>query len=752
MKKEFKGLIATILAAFMMVGCNSSVTPEPEPEPEHTHTFAEAWSSDATNHWHAATCGHDVKDGLAPHTFGEWIIDDDATETETGSKHRVCTVCDYTATEIIPVKEHEHTYASDWSYDEHTHWHAATCGHDVKGDEAPHSMSEWAVSTPVSADADGVEERHCTVCEYSQTRPIYHKNIQVNYGFKNEGCYQMTNTDEGIVYNLAADSANGYEGTYLGMNASNKVALADAYTFVIKNNGTDRMEFRIGYRDTSVNPRTFANSANVDDYSIYSLNGSGNTKLREVSSGYIKFNIAGGDTARLVIPMVSQAYDQFVLIAVHQTADVSFTIIQTGATEGTHNFEEGWHSDDDFHWKECLDEGCDFIAQKGGHIWVDDPTKDDIPATAEDTGMHYEVCSVCGHTKETVIPVIGGETDKNVDLRALGYRERAGFVITTGNDYDKVEFTQPTGTYNRLEINVDSLSVTKARYAVAKIKNLEDRSYTLFFRAKDANDVYIASSAVSGTGELVSSENGTSSFTRMGSQGAYFVLGANDTAEFKYSLNNSATIKEIGLIPDPAPSEDKAGSFEIHSWILNDKFAEDAGAASLTDVMKLANVADVNAALTAEEGSSSYGSAVKFTASGAVTEYTRIFSVVFDSTYNLAKSEDLEIEFYFNISEMTHSSSESDLKAGFTMQLLDTDSTNDHRASAEFRGDATGVTVTMLENDWIYMKIPASVISAGACETFDRLNFKIGKTARLAFAQENDAIVFAGMNVKGLAK
>lgn len=42
------------------------VVNEKAPEP-HVHTFAEDWTSDDNQHWHAATCGHDVKDGLADH-------------------------------------------------------------------------------------------------------------------------------------------------------------------------------------------------------------------------------------------------------------------------------------------------------------------------------------------------------------------------------------------------------------------------------------------------------------------------------------------------------------------------------------------------------------------------------------------------------------------------------------------------------------------------------------------------------------
>ena len=45
---------------------------------------------------------------------------------------------------------HEHTFATEWSFNESTHYHAATCGHDVKADEAPHSYIY------------GI----CTVCSY----------------------------------------------------------------------------------------------------------------------------------------------------------------------------------------------------------------------------------------------------------------------------------------------------------------------------------------------------------------------------------------------------------------------------------------------------------------------------------------------------------------------------------------------------------------------------------------------------------
>ena len=55
----------------------------------HEHAFGTEWVSDAAYHWHVCDCG-EISD-YAAHTF-KWVIDKDATATEAGSKHEVCTV------------------------------------------------------------------------------------------------------------------------------------------------------------------------------------------------------------------------------------------------------------------------------------------------------------------------------------------------------------------------------------------------------------------------------------------------------------------------------------------------------------------------------------------------------------------------------------------------------------------------------------------------------------------------------------
>lgn len=58
----------------------------------HEHVYGDEWVSDETGHWHQCACGdkHDV----AEHTF-QWVVDKEATETQSGSKHQECSVCGY---------------------------------------------------------------------------------------------------------------------------------------------------------------------------------------------------------------------------------------------------------------------------------------------------------------------------------------------------------------------------------------------------------------------------------------------------------------------------------------------------------------------------------------------------------------------------------------------------------------------------------------------------------------------------------
>ncbi|MGM9664445.1 MAG: hypothetical protein ACI3XF_06350, partial [Eubacteriales bacterium] len=66
----------------------------------HVHAAGTEWKSDANGHWNECECGEKMNSSV--HTFGEWTVTKEATASESGTKERVCSVCGYTDSEIVP--------------------------------------------------------------------------------------------------------------------------------------------------------------------------------------------------------------------------------------------------------------------------------------------------------------------------------------------------------------------------------------------------------------------------------------------------------------------------------------------------------------------------------------------------------------------------------------------------------------------------------------------------------------------------
>ena len=185
--------------------------------PALDHAWADEWSSDATNHWHACTrC--DAKTDEAAHTPDRT----EATETDPIK----CTVCDYVITpatghvcanhltkveakpadctnpgnkmyykcecgkffedadalteiidhESVVIPALDHAWADTWSKDGHNHWHACTrC--DAKTDEAAH--------TPDHPDGATFEYPVlCVECGYEMEAQREEGTIRVELPFK----------------------------------------------------------------------------------------------------------------------------------------------------------------------------------------------------------------------------------------------------------------------------------------------------------------------------------------------------------------------------------------------------------------------------------------------------------------------------------------------------------------------------------------------------------------------------------------
>ena len=135
--KIFALILVALIAMLSFASCDDETTDNGGGTPggggnQHQHTFSETWSSNATKHWHQATCEHgEIKDGNADH------VDAD----EDG----YCDVCNYEV-------GHTHSFATTWTYDESNHWRAATCSHkDEKKAIALHT--------------DNNEDGTCDICK-----------------------------------------------------------------------------------------------------------------------------------------------------------------------------------------------------------------------------------------------------------------------------------------------------------------------------------------------------------------------------------------------------------------------------------------------------------------------------------------------------------------------------------------------------------------------------------------------------------
>lgn len=89
----------------------------------HTHNWLSAdWNHDDNYHWHecsVAGCpvtANNEKDSYAQHSYGDWVVDTNATAYENGNRHRECTICSYRQNESIPATGSSSGGGSSWDW------------------------------------------------------------------------------------------------------------------------------------------------------------------------------------------------------------------------------------------------------------------------------------------------------------------------------------------------------------------------------------------------------------------------------------------------------------------------------------------------------------------------------------------------------------------------------------------------------------------------------------------------------------
>ncbi len=172
-------IIVVVMVSATLVGCAGII--------KNT-----VYSFDANYHW-IDTKG--VISDKEAHTWKETTVKE-ATETEKGLLEKVCTVCGYKVDEEIPVKAPEHVHAfttTFWRNDSQSHWHEASCGHAVRGDEEKHVYDNGTVTKVPTTTSRGVVEYTCIVCGYTHTEQLKYNHTKhiVEWKYDDENHWQQ---------------------------------------------------------------------------------------------------------------------------------------------------------------------------------------------------------------------------------------------------------------------------------------------------------------------------------------------------------------------------------------------------------------------------------------------------------------------------------------------------------------------------------------------------------------------------------
>lgn len=169
--KKFKNLFFVVLfvLTLALAGCG------------HKHEFSSAWEHDDVNHWHQCTTPDcEEKSDVEAHSFGEWKVTVEPTETTKGTRVKTCTVCSYEVSESINELAHTHalTHVSRVEADctkagNIEYYHCEKCGKNYLDEAATQEAENVVIAKlshllshvdAVSADCtkDGnVEYYHC---------------------------------------------------------------------------------------------------------------------------------------------------------------------------------------------------------------------------------------------------------------------------------------------------------------------------------------------------------------------------------------------------------------------------------------------------------------------------------------------------------------------------------------------------------------------------------------------------------------
>ena len=120
-------------------------------------------------------------------------------------------------------KEHIHTYDTEWTFNDQTHFHKSNCEHDIKSNQESHQFIEEVIKEPTHIEKGQIEYT-CSVCGYVKTIELesINHNFNDNYSYDEETHYyecscgekkdiEMHQYEEGEIVNKETYFQDGLE-------------------------------------------------------------------------------------------------------------------------------------------------------------------------------------------------------------------------------------------------------------------------------------------------------------------------------------------------------------------------------------------------------------------------------------------------------------------------------------------------------------------------------------------------------------
>lgn len=348
---------------------------------EHNHAASSDWFTDEAGHWHSCNiCGQRME--YENHDFVGGNIIAQPTHDERGIQVMTCAVCNYTCEmEIPPIG---HNWATEWSYNEVTHFHLCTDGDGAFMDCADHTFGQSTIITEPTCEQPGEKMAICTVCGYEvhgEIPAIGHDFKTVEWGHNETQHWIICQNGCGFT---ARKADHSFDAPVVVREATHLKAGEATQTCGI-----------CGYVKTITLPKgehTWYSEYSSDDYHHW--------RFCEAGDGAIdKKELHIWDDGTVTKAATCSEWGEIeytCTVCGHKVTDFLQKL------DHTYNAEHPTYTHDaDRHYAVC--DVCEDVIYEEDHNWNEG--EELLTATETTTGTIRYTCILCGETKDETIPV-----------------------------------------------------------------------------------------------------------------------------------------------------------------------------------------------------------------------------------------------------------------------------------------------------------------------------------------------------------